>query len=388
MLFVSRKRFHMKEMPLDKQPPEKVYVPGISRTKLPGLKEIAAYLGLSPATVSMVVNDVPLAKSLSEETRARVLAAAKQFNYRPNLIARSLSKRESRTIGVIAPESSDGYFTRVMRGIETSMLEAGYLYFATSHLGRPELMREYPNALVQRGVDGLIFLNTPMFADPGVPAVSISDKCEIEGVISVLAEQREGMFRAMEHLVHLGHRRIVTMHGSEWSLDADDRYTATVRAAEHLGIDLLPELTIELEATQLSPEVAYQATLRQLDQTRDFTAIFAFNDVAALGAMRALGDCGLRCPEDVSVLGIDDTSTAAYGIPRLSTLAQPLETMGAAAAQRLVARIQRPHEEQHQHVVFPMELQVRESTGPACRGAGKLPPKPVAYKQAEVTLSR
>src|SRR5579875_3923929 len=96
--------------------------PSRSRPKPAGLKEIAAYLNLSPATVSMVVNDVPLAKSLSEETRARVMAAAKKFNYRPNLIARALSKRETRTVGVIAPESSDGYFPRVMRGIENAML--------------------------------------------------------------------------------------------------------------------------------------------------------------------------------------------------------------------------------------------------------------------------
>ena len=372
---------------MDKDQMEKMQVPGSHRAKHPGLKEIAAYLSLSPATVSMVVNDVPLAKSLSGETRARVLAAAKHFNYRPNLIARSLSKRESRTIGVIAPESSDGYFTRVMRGIETAMLEAGYLYFATSHLGRPELMHEYPIALVQRGVDGLIFLNTRMFEDPGVPAVSISDKCEIDGVISILADQREGMFRAMEHLVHLGHKRIVTMRGSEWSLDANDRYTATVHAAERLGVPLLPELTIELETNQLSPEVAYQAMLQKIGETRDFTAVFAFNDVAALGAMRALGDCGLRCPEDVSVLGIDDTSTAAYGIPRLSTLAQPLETMGVAAGQRLIAKIQQSNEQQPERVVFPMTLQIQESTGSSSRVSPELLTRSATHRQAQVTLS-
>src|SRR5579875_459256 len=187
---------------------------GTKRAKPPGLKEIAAYLNLSPATVSMVINDVPLAKSLSGETRARVLAAAKHFNYRPNLIARALSKRETRTIGVIAPEASDGYFTRVMRGIEYAMLQAGYLYFTTSHLGRADLTREYPNALLQRGVDGLIFLNTPILEDPGVPAVCISGACKLPGVTSVLVDQQDGMFRAMEHLVQLGHRRILIMRGS------------------------------------------------------------------------------------------------------------------------------------------------------------------------------
>src|SRR5271154_2240053 len=120
-----------------------------------GLKEIAEHLGLSLASVSMVINDVPLARAMTPETRARVLAAAKKFNYRPNLVARSLSKRESRTVGVIAPEASDGYYTRVMRGIEEALLEAGYLYFTVSHLSRKDLIREYPLLLKQRAVDGL-----------------------------------------------------------------------------------------------------------------------------------------------------------------------------------------------------------------------------------------
>ena len=340
------------------------FPPG-GRAKPAGLKEIAAHLNLSPATVSMVMNDVPLAKSLSGETRARVLAAAKLFNYRPNLVARALSKRESRTIGVIAPESSDGYFTRVMRGIERVMLEKGYLYFTTSHLGREDLMREYPNALVQRGVDGLVFVNTRMYEHPNVPTVSVSDACPIAGVTSILVDQREGMFRAMEHLAQLGHRRILLMCGSEWSRDANDRYCAMMAAAESLGLPAGPELTLDLETNQLTPEVPYRAIMDVLSRPRDFTAIFAFNDVSAIGAVRAIEDHGLRCPEDISVLGIDDISTAAYLSPRLSTSAQPLEDMGAAAAEQLVARIQQPAGEHPAEVVFPMTLYVRESTGPA-----------------------
>jgi len=294
-----------------------------------------------------------------------VHAAAKQFNYRPNLIARALSKRESRTIGVIAPESSDGYFTRIMRGVETAMLHAGYLYFTTSHLGRAELTREYPNALIQRGVDGLIFVNTRMHEAPGVPAVCISDSCKLEGVTSVVVDQREGMFRAMEHLAALGHRRILMMRGSEWSLDADDRYAAMVQAAQQLGLPVTPELTLTLETNQLSPELAYRAMREILEPPLDFTAVFAFNDIAALGALRAMQDVGLRCPQDVSVLGVDDISTAAYVFPRLSSCAQPLEAMGAAAVEHLVARIQRPQEPHPPRVLFPMTLKIRESTGPA-----------------------
>lgn len=355
---------------MDANSPDKQIPPHVAqgRIKPPGLKEIAAHLNLSPATVSMVMNDVPLAKSLSPETRARVIAAAKQFNYRPNLIARALSKRESRTIGVIAPESSDGYFTRVMRGIETAMLQAGYLYFTTSHLGRADLIREYPNALTQRGVDGLIFVNTPIYEDPGVPAVCISDACSLPNVTSILADQRDGMFRAMEHLVSLGHRRILLMRGADWSLDASDRYSAMLGAARRLDLPVGPDLTMTLDTNQLTPELPYRAMLQHLSRTTDFTAVLAFNDVAALGVIRAMQDFGLRCPEDISVIGVDDVSTAAYLRPRLSTSAQPLEAMGAAAVEQLVAKIQRPSQVHTPFLLFPMTLLLRESTAPAREG--------------------
>ena len=332
------------------------------RSRPPGLKDLAAHLNLSAATVSMVINDVPLAKSLSEETRARVLAAAKEFNYRPNLLARALSKRESRTVGVIAPESSDGYFPRVMQGIETTLLDAGYLYFTASHLGREELLREYPTALIQRGVDGLIFVNTRMYTHPGVPAVSISDDCAIEGVTSILADQQQGMSLGMGHLAGMGHRRMVMMRGSPWSVDAGERFRCVAAAAAQWGVPVLPELSRELGTGEWSPENAYQAMMRQLQRSRDFTAVFAFNDVAAMGAIRALQDHGIRCPEEVSVLGVDDNSTAAYTVPRLSTLAQPLEEMGAAAARCVLDKIRSPAAVSPRCQLFPMTLHPREST--------------------------
>lgn len=333
------------------------------RSKPPGLREIAAYLNLSPATVSMAINNVPLARSLSEETRARVLEAAKLFNYRPNLVARSLSKRESRTIGVIVPESSDGYFTRLMCGIEGAMLDAGYLYFTASHLGREDLIREYPPALIQRGVDGLIFINTPIHEHPGIPTVSVSHRCDIPGITSVLVNQRAGMDAAMQHLYDLGHRRILMMRGERWALDAEDRYGCMMAAARRLHLDTPPELQLTLQSNQFTPESVFRCFQNLLANGPEFTAVFSFNDVAAIGAVRALADAGLRCPEDVSVLGVDDIGMTAFLLPRITTAAQPLEAMGAAAVEQLIRRIRRPEEEHAPRLVFPMSLQLRESTG-------------------------
>lgn len=334
------------------------------RSKPPGLKEIAAHLNLSPATVSMVVNDAPMAKSLSADTRARVLAAIKEFNYRPNLVARALSKRESRTVGIIGPESGDGYFRRVMRGVEKALLDAGYLYFTASHLGHEDRIRESPSVLLQRGVDGLLFVNTPIYEHPGVPSVCVSHACSVHDVTSVLVNQQEGIGAAMQHLYDLGHRRILLVRGQPWSMEAQDRFTSTLAAARQLGLPTTSSLQMTLEGDEATPEVAFRAFTDLFARPVTFTAIFCLNDVTAIGAIRAMTDAGLSCPGDISVLGLDDISTTAFLNPRLTTASQPLEEMGAAAVEQLLARMRWPNETHPPQVSFPMTLRVRESTGP------------------------
>lgn len=335
----------------------------LSKTsKPPGLKEIAQYLGLSTASVSMVLNDAPLAKALTPETRARILAAAKEFNYRPNLMARALSKRESRTVGVIAPESSDGYYTRVMRGIEESLLDGGYLYFTGNHLSREDLLREYPLQLKQRAVDGLIFLNTKVVEPPGIPAVTISYSTSEPGVTSVVVDQQLGTRLALQHLHQLGHKRILLMKGQSSCLESGERWKFLLDAAREFGIKVDPKLSLEMDHNQLTPELAFQKVSELLASGPEFTAICAFNDTSAIGAMRALSDFGKSCPEDVSVVGFDDIGIAGFYTPRLTTIRQPLEEMGRQAVERLIARIREPNGSHPEKVVLKPELIVREST--------------------------
>lgn len=330
--------------------------------KLPGLKEIAEYLGLSAASVSMVINDVPLAQALTPETRARVLAAAKLFNYRPNLVARALSKRESRTVGVIAPESSDGYYTRVMRGIEDALLEGGYLYFTVSHLSRENLIREYPMLLRQRAVDGLIFLNTQILESPGVPAVSISYPSSEPGITSIVVDQQVGTRLAMQHLHRLGHKRILLMKGQSSCLESGERWRLLLEAAKEFHIEVIPELLLEMDHNQLSPELAFEKVSQLIASGAQFTAVCAFNDTSAIGAIRALSDVGIACPQDVSVVGFDDIGVAGFYTPRLTTVRQPLEDMGRRAVEALIARIREPNKHHPAKVVLQPELIVREST--------------------------
>jgi DNA-binding LacI/PurR family transcriptional regulator len=333
-----------------------------SSGKPPGLKEIAQYLGLSPASVSMVINDVPLAKAMTAETRARILEAVKKFNYRPNLLARSLSKRETRTIGVIVPESSDGYYTRVMRGLEEALLEAGYLYFTVSHLSREDLLHEYPQLLRQRAVDGLIYLNTKVVEPPQVPAVTISYATKEPGVTNVVLDQRLGARLSLQHLAELGHKRVLMMKGQPSCLEAGERWRLMVKAAEECGIEVRPELCLEMDHHQLTPELAFAKVAELLHRKPKFTAVCAFNDTSAIGALRALADAGVRCPEDVSVIGFDDIGVAGFYTPRLTTVRQPLEAMGARAVAELMARMREPEGAHAAKVVLEPELVVREST--------------------------
>ena len=155
------------------------------------------------------------------------------------------------------------------------------------------------------------------------------------------------------------------MKGQRHALDSESRWNSIAQIARKMGIQIVPELCVYLEANSWSPELGYPVVRDLLNRTRDFTAIFCFNDIAAIGAVRALADAGLSCPKDISVVGFDDIASAMYHTPSLTTVRQPLHRMGQTAAQMLLRRIQYPHEAYPETVTFEPELMVRESTGAA-----------------------
>ena len=326
------------------------------------LKSLAEYLGLSPATVSIVVNDAPGAKSIPLKTRERVLEGAKKFNFKPNFLARSLRMRQSFTIGVIVPEFSEGYFTMVMNGLEEHLLQAGYLHFVVSHQGKPDLIDGYPRLLTERAVDGFILVNTQLSEIVDVPVVSISGHKKMRGVTNVMLDHDHSAMLALQHLYDLGHRDIAFMKGQPHALDSESRWESIRQLAEQIGLRMRPELCVHIRTNSWSPELGYPVVRDLLASHRDFTAIFCFNDIAAIGAIRAIVDAGLRCPEDISVVGFDDITSAAYHTPSLTTIRQPLRRMGEMAAQLLLKRIQNPKEAYPDTVMFEPELMVREST--------------------------
>lgn len=332
----------------------------------PGLKELATYLGLSPAAVSLVINRSPAAASIPQRTKDRVLRAAKQFNYRANFVARSLRKQRSFTIGVVVPEISEGYAALVMSGIEDHLLGAGFFYFVVSHRHRPDLLESYPLLLMGRSVEGLIAVDTPCQKSLPIPTVAVSGHREVAGVTNIVLNHHRAACLALEHLGGLGHRRIAFIKGQAFSSDTEARWNAICDAARSLGLPIQPELVAQLVGDSSSPELGYGVTQNLLAAREPFTALFAFNDISAIGAIRALREGGKRVPEDVSVVGFDDILSAAFQNPGLTTVRQPLRKMGEIAAETVLRRIARSKNGPcPKRIVVEPELVVRASTGPA-----------------------
>ncbi len=339
---------------------------GSSRKPM-SLKKLAEYLSLSPATVSLVINRSSVADSIPQETKDRIFAAARKFKYRPNFFARSLRTHRSFTIGVIVPEVSDGYSATVMSGVEDYLLQEGYFYFVASHRHRADLIEEYPRMFLERSVDGLIAVDTPWHLTLSVPVVTVSGHNDVKGVVNIVLNHQRAAEVALKHLFHLGHRRIAFIKGQAFSSDTEVRWTNIERAAHQLGLTIEPRLVAQLEGDSPSPQPGYKATKKLLAAAEPFTALFAFNDISALGAIRALRESGLQVPEDVSVVGFDDIQSAAYQNPGLTTVRQPLREMGRTAAEILLRRISRPGIDIHDHHTVEPELVVRETTCPAER---------------------
>ena len=274
------------------------------------LKKLADHLGLSPATVSLVINQSPVAASIPQDTKDRILAAARKFNYRPNFFARSLRTQRSFTIGVMVPEVSEGYASMVMSGIEDHLLQEGYFYFVASHRHRADLIDEYPKLLLDRSVDGLIAVDTPWHHDLAVPVVTVSGHNEVKGVTNIVLDHAHAAQVALNHLSELGHRKIAFIKGQEFSSDTEVRWQAIREAAAALNLGVNAKLVIQLEGDSPSPELGYKVTKRLLANHESFTALFAFNDISAMGAVRAIRDAGMRVPEDISIVGFDDIQSA------------------------------------------------------------------------------
>lgn len=330
------------------------------------LKELSTIIGLSPGTVSVVLNNTIRANTIPQKTKDKILQAAKDYGYRPHYFARSLRANRSFTIGVITAELSNEYCAMILNGVESASTQQGYFYLNTSHLHRPDLLTHNSQMLIERQVEGIITIDTKVSFKTNLPIVAVAGHDEVPGVTNVVLNHQKAAELGIDHLYSLGHRKIAIIKGQDFSSDTKIRFDAITEAAKKRGITIDESRVTQLEGINPSPGVGYIAINKLLAKTSDFTAIFAFNDMSAIGAIRALQDAGFRVPEDISIVGFDNIHFAEFNSPPITTIRQPLFEMGELAAQILLKKLSKSNngEEFPPTLYIEPELIVRKSTAP------------------------
>lgn len=350
------------------------------------LRQLAEHLGLSRTTISMILNDVPEATRFPEETRRRVAESAKKLGYRPNYFARSLNRKPTNLIGVVAPDFGNGYEAALLSGFVRHLLDTGYTTFVSNHFWSTSLLQRHIETLCDRGVEGLLLIDSTPSEPPGIPAVTICTDRSPSWSVRVSIDNAFGVREAIIYLAGLGHREIAFIKGPEGNGDTEDRWKAVLATCKNLGLRVDPRLTVQLERLERHVDEGRVAAQKLLRRGKRFTALVAYNDISALSAMTALQEAGHKIPEDISVMGFDDIEFASIANPPLTTIRQPLRDMGAKAAELLIRKI--AGGQSTKSFCFRPELIVRSSTRPhsldrqqtAVKNKAKNPPQPSASK--------
>ncbi len=310
---------------------------------MPTIREVASRAGVSPTTVSHVINNT---RFVSAEARQRVLDAMAELNYRPNVLARSLRRGETRTLGLILPDSANPFFAEIARAIEDAAFGAGYNVILGNSENQLDKEQVYVDVLVNKQVDGLIFLasgdhspSLEQLVHDGLPVVVVDRRLSGLEVDTVLTDNLQGGLTAARYLLELGHRRIACITGPSNLTPSAERVIGFRRALEEHGLSVDEAL---IRKGDFHPHSGYRAAAELLGCQPRPTAIFVCNDMMAIGALRALSEAGLRVPHDCSLVGFDDIELASYITPPLTTIRQDKTALAEAAVQLLLERIAEP----------------------------------------------
>jgi DNA-binding LacI/PurR family transcriptional regulator len=330
------------------------------------LKTLAEHLHLTAGTISAALNDSAAARAIPEHTKQRILQAARELNYKPNYFARSLRLQRTYTIGVITQQIGDPYGSVIIGGIEEYLRDSEYFFLTVIHRHDQRVLQNYSQLLIARGVEGFITVDTSIKETPSLPTVAVAGHRHVPGVTNITIDHKLAARLALTHLLEQGHREIAFLKGQKSSSDSKTRWTAICEVAKELGVRVRPELTVQIESDLATPELGYPAAKALLARNEHFTALFAYNDISAIGAIQAFQQAGLQVPHDVSVIGFDDVPLAVIFKPELTTICQPLHRMGQIAAKTIIEQIEKTAEYQAEIVVEP-EFVPRASSGPALR---------------------
>ncbi len=328
------------------------------------MRDVASRAGVSPSTVSHVLNNT---RFVDPQTRQRVEGAIDALGYRPNSLARSLRQRQTHTIGLVVPDNSSPFFAGVARAVEDAGYQAGYSVVLCNSDGSQDKESTYINVLLSKQVDGLILMSlgtnstaAQIAVDAGVPTVLVDREVGGASVDQILIDNEQGGYQAGQYLARLGHRRIACIAGPDVLSLVTGRLNGFRRALLEANV-ALPDSQIYYG--DFSYESGERGMVALLDRAPDLTALFAANDLMAIGAIKALYRAGRRIPADFSVVGFDDVEQARVMVPALTTIAQPMEQIGAESVRALLDRIHLAAEPPAR-VLLPTHLIERESAAP------------------------
>lgn len=327
--------------------------------------DVAKKAGVSIATVSRVLNN---SSSVSEKTRQRVKKAIEEMNYTPNVIASALTKKSTLTLGLLIPDISNPFFSELARGVEDASSDFGFniMMCNTDYILNKEAT--YISLLKQKSIDGFIISsahyndqNVISLLKDNIPLVLLGrdiDDSETMPVDSVVSDNVKGGYIATKHLIDLGHKEIGCILGPPSIKVNLERKKGYLKAMKEANLKVNPDF---IGYGDFKVEFGYKKTLEIYESPYKPTAIFAANDLTAIGAIRALKKYGLRVPQDVSVVGYDNTMLAEMLDPPLTTINQQMRKMGYHATELLIKRI-KGERSAGKKVVFDIDLVVRKST--------------------------
>jgi LacI family transcriptional regulator len=331
---------------------------------MPTIREVAERAQVSVATVSHVINRT---RFVDPETQERVRQAIQTLGYRPNLLARSLRRRETRTIGLLVPDNANPFFAEFARVVEDVGFAEGYSVILCNS-DRSETKEEtYIDVLLAKQVDGLIVISATdrvdllqHVLDVGVPMVVVDRKPTDMSVSHVLVANEQGGYLAGQYLARLGHRRVACIGGPSDANPSWERVGGFARALEEVDVALQPAAIVQGDFRYAGGEAGMRALL---ERDLGLTAVFAANDLMAIGAMITLRRAGLRVPDDVSVIGFDNILQASTTIPPLTTIEQSVNELGQATVRLLLDKIMKRTTEPA-CLTIPTRLVERESCRP------------------------
>jgi LacI family transcriptional regulator len=334
----------------------------LEESLMPTIREVAKQAGVSPTTVSHVVNQT---RFVSEDVTVRVHKAMDDLGYRPNALARSLRRGETKTIGLILPDSSNPYFAEIGKAIEEKAFSYGYSQILCNTNGDQEKEKFYMEVLLSKQVDGIIFVSAgdstqaiSQLINRRIPVVVVDRYREDLPVDIVFTNNYQGGFNATQHLIDLGHTRIGIIRGPSNLNPSMDRLTGYCDALIQNDLEIDEEL---IRIGNFHPASGMECTRALLSLEVPPTAIFACNDLMAIGAMRAAAEFGLNIPADLALVGFDNIELSSFTVPLLSTIDQRKDVIGQTAVDMLIERINDP-KMQYRQVVLENELIIRESS--------------------------